>query len=114
MTTHREILANDHLIVGAGLRSLIEDLQDHEVIAEAEDGRQAIELVEKHQPDVLVLDINMPRMDGLPAPRTATPELPLTPRQVEILRRVVQGRSMKEIAYKNRIATHPRAAAIQR
>ncbi|MGM9490344.1 hypothetical protein [Ideonella sp. YS5] len=53
-------------------------------------------------------------MIGYVAPQTATPELPLTRCQVEILRRVVQGCSMKQIAYANRIATHPRAAAIRR
>lgn len=184
MTTHTVILADDHRLVRAGLRSLIEDLPDHEVVAEAEDGMEAIELVQEHRPDLLTLDITMPRLDGIqalpriktlsartrvlivsmydsadfvmqalragadgyllkdaaaveltlalqalsegktylspavsaavveqalaprlggetkPAPLSpAEADLPLTPRQVEILRHVVTGRSMKEIAY---------------
>lgn len=179
MTTHRVILADDHSLVRAGIRSLIEELPDHQVVAEAQDGEQAVELAQREQPDVLVLDIHMPRLDGIRAlprikqasPKTrvlmvsmydsadfvmqslragadgyllkdaaameltlalqalaagrtylspaiaatvvqqalasapqvasapAAAELPLTPRQVEVLRRIVSGVSMKEIAY---------------
>ncbi|RZL37229.1 MAG: response regulator transcription factor [Rubrivivax sp.] len=183
MTTHRVMLADDHSLVRAGIRSLIEELPHHEVVAEAEDGEEAIELAGQQQPDLLVLDINMPRLDGIralprikeasPATRvlivsmydsadfvmqalqagadgyllkdaaaveltlalqaleagqsylspavsapvvqralagmqtcaTTPPQppaasaLPLTPRQVDILRRVAAGASMKEIAY---------------
>jgi DNA-binding NarL/FixJ family response regulator len=182
MRNQRVILADDHALVRAGIRSLIDELPHHEVVAEAQDGQQAIELVGQQRPDVLVLDIHMPRLDGIralphikraspatrvlmvsmydsadfvmqalragadgyllkdaaaselalalqaleagrtylspavsatvvqlaiaaapaPAPPAAAPpavELPLTPRQVEVLQRVVAGRSMKEIAY---------------
>jgi DNA-binding NarL/FixJ family response regulator len=179
MSKHRVILADDHALVRAGLRSLIEELDDHEVIAEAEDGERAIELARQLQPDMMVLDVNMPRLDGIralplikqasPATRvlivsmydgadfvmqalragadgyllkdaaameltlalqalaagrtylspaisstvvqqalTSTPplapapaatDLPLTPRQVEVLKGVVAGLSMKEIAF---------------
>lgn len=177
MRMQRVVLADDHSLVRAGLRSLIQELPGHEVVAEAEDGERAVELVTEHRPDLLVLDINMPRLDGLhalplvkravpatrvlvvsmydgadfvmqalragadgyllkdaaatelmlalqaleagrtylspavsapvvqqalaaaPAPAAALEDLPLTPRQAEVLKRVVTGQSMKEIAW---------------
>lgn len=182
MSKRRVILADDHVLVRAGIRSLIEDVDDHEVIDEAGDGERAVELAARHRPELMVLDINMPRLDGLQAlprikqasPETrvlvisvydsadfvmqalrngadgymlkdfaavelalavqalaagrtylspaisaavvqraigqvaepvsapaplAEAELPLTPRQRDILKRVVSGLSMKEIAY---------------
>ena len=59
------LLADDHSIVRAGLRRLIEDSGDMQVIAEAADGREALRLVEKEKPDVVVVDISMPGLDGL-------------------------------------------------
>jgi DNA-binding NarL/FixJ family response regulator len=59
------LLADDHGIVRAGLRRLIEDSGDMAVIAEAADGREALRAVEKEQPDVAVIDISMPGLDGL-------------------------------------------------
>ncbi|RZJ12777.1 MAG: response regulator transcription factor [Rubrivivax sp.] len=67
MTKRRVILADDHVLVRAGIRSLIDDADDHEVVDEAGDGARAIELAEQHRPDLLVLDINMPRLDGIQA-----------------------------------------------
>jgi DNA-binding NarL/FixJ family response regulator len=178
MTKQRVILADDHSLVRAGIRSLIDELPDHHVVAEAEDGEQAVEMVGRDRPDVLVLDIHMPKLDGIRAlplvkqaspatrvlmlsmydsadfimqalragadgyllkdaaameltlalqalkagrcylspqiahtvvqhaiaaaptlPEPDAPDLPLTPRQIEILTRVVSGHSMKEIAY---------------
>jgi DNA-binding NarL/FixJ family response regulator len=65
MKTIRVILAEDHNIVRAGLRALLAWASGIEVIGEASDGLQALELVEKHHPDVLVTDISMPGMTGL-------------------------------------------------
>ena len=65
----RILLADDHTLVRAGIRSLLESLPDVEVVAEAEDGRQAVELVETHGPDVAVLDIGMPGLNGIEAAR---------------------------------------------
>lgn len=183
---HSVVLADDHQLVRAGLRSLIEEFDHYEVVCEADDGEQAIACVQRLQPDLLVLDITMPRLNGLqalPRVREASPHtrtlivsmhesadfvmqalragahgyllkdgaavelqialealrngqrylspavsstvveqalaragdgpvsapapldaldadaIPLTPRQLEILKLVVSGRSMKEIAY---------------
>ena len=59
------ILADDHALVRAGLRALLDDIDGVRVVAEAGDGLEAIELVRRHQPDVLLLDITLPGMNGL-------------------------------------------------
>lgn len=59
------LLADDHSIVRAGLRRLVEESGDMEVVAEASGGRKAIQQVHKTRPDVAVVDISMPDMDGL-------------------------------------------------
>ncbi|MHB8070154.1 MAG: response regulator [Desulfobaccales bacterium] len=59
------LLADDHSIVRAGLRRIIEDSGDIEVVAEAADGREAMEKVHETMPDVAVIDISMPVLDGL-------------------------------------------------
>ena len=61
----RVLLADDHSIVLAGLRRLVEESGDMKVIAEAADGRTAIQQAHKTHPDVAVVDISMPDMDGL-------------------------------------------------
>ncbi|MCF8065485.1 MAG: response regulator transcription factor [Desulfarculaceae bacterium] len=74
------LLADDHGMVRAGLRSLIEETGDMEVIAEAADGRQAISLALKHPVDVAVVDISMPGTDGLEVInqlQAQRPELPI-------------------------------------
>jgi two-component system, NarL family, invasion response regulator UvrY len=59
------LLADDHSIVRAGLRRIVEESGDIEVIAEASDGREAVLAVRKNKPDVAVIDISMPVLDGL-------------------------------------------------
>ncbi|HDJ28523.1 MAG TPA: response regulator transcription factor [Proteobacteria bacterium] len=59
------LLADDHSIVRAGLARIIVESGDMEVMAEAADGRETIDLVQKKVPDVVVLDISMPGLDGL-------------------------------------------------
>ena len=74
------LLADDHSIVRAGLRRIVEESGDMEVVAEAGDGREAIQLVAKTAPDVAVIDISMPGLDGLEVIRqlqTLQPELPI-------------------------------------
>ncbi len=61
------LLADDHAVLRAGLRMLINAQPDMEVVGEAGDGREAIEQVEKLWPDIVVLDLSMPGLDGLSA-----------------------------------------------
>ena len=63
----RVILADDHHLVRQGIRSLLEKADDIEIIAEAENGQEAINLVRNLTPDVLVMDIAMPRLNGIQA-----------------------------------------------
>jgi len=63
----RVLLADDHELVRKGLRALIERQPDLEVAGEAADGREAVELCEQMKPDVVVMDIAMPRLNGIEA-----------------------------------------------
>ncbi|MGE5391848.1 MAG: response regulator [Deltaproteobacteria bacterium] len=63
----RVIIADDHRLVRAGIRSLLEELTDVEVIAEAGNGSELLELVKANQPDLVLADIAMPEMNGLEA-----------------------------------------------
>ena len=65
----RILLVDDHPIVRQGLRTLLQGRGDWEVVGEASDGMEAVEKVESLQPDVVVLDVTMPRMNGLEACR---------------------------------------------
>jgi len=65
----RIVLADDHTIIRSGLRLLLEQQPDFKVVAEASDGRQAVQLVSKHHPNVVVLDIGMPELNGIEATR---------------------------------------------
>ena len=70
------MLADDHKIMRDGLRSLIEKLPGMEVVAEAENGRTAVKQTRRFRPDVIVMDINMPDLNGIDATRQITAELP--------------------------------------
>ena len=63
----RVVLADDHKLFRAGIRSLVERLADVEIVGEAGDGREALRLVEAHRPDVVLMDIMMPNLNGLDA-----------------------------------------------
>jgi DNA-binding NarL/FixJ family response regulator len=69
MSPVRILLADDHSLVRASLRSLLTDNPGIEVVAEASDGRQAFELVGQHRPDLVLMDISMPGLNGLEATR---------------------------------------------
>ncbi len=72
----RVLLADDHHMVRAGIRELLEGAGDIQVIAEAGDGEQAQALIEKHKPDVAVLDIQMPKASGIEVTRWVRAHLP--------------------------------------
>jgi DNA-binding NarL/FixJ family response regulator len=63
----RLVLADDHALVRAGIRALIESLPDVEVVGEAGNGLEALELIRRTSPDIAVLDIGMPELNGLGA-----------------------------------------------
>jgi DNA-binding NarL/FixJ family response regulator len=78
MTPIRVLLADDHELVRAGFRALLARLSDVEVVAEADNGRAALELIALHQPDVALMDISMPELNGLEATSRVAREFPRT------------------------------------
>ena len=74
----RILLADDHTVVRKGLRLLLESEPGFAVVAEAADGREAVALAEKDPPDVVVMDIAMPVLNGIEAARQITTTLPKT------------------------------------
>lgn len=76
MKSIRVLLADNHTLVRAGLRALLQSLESIEVVAEAEDGREALRLVETHQPDVVLMDVAMPGMNGLEATARVLKDFP--------------------------------------
>ena len=87
--TVRVVLADDHKIMRQGLIMLLEEEPDIEVVAEAANGEQAVTLAIEHQPDVVVMDISMPVLNGIEATRRITAAAP----QVRVI-----GLSMHETA----------------
>ncbi len=67
MKKTRILIADDHSVVRSGLRLLLQSSPDFAVVAEAADGEEAIMLVDKHKPDVVIMDISMPRLNGIEA-----------------------------------------------
>ena len=63
----RIVIAEDHTILREGLKSLLSSSSDFEIIGEAEDGQEAIRCVEKFKPDLILMDLSMPRMNGMDA-----------------------------------------------
>ena len=74
----RVLLADDHTLVRAGMRALLQSLPDVEIVAEASDGRQAVERTLATQPDVALLDISMPSLNGLAVAERLKREFNLT------------------------------------
>ncbi|MEO7804022.1 MAG: response regulator transcription factor [Actinomycetota bacterium] len=72
----RVILADDHQVIRQGLKAMLDSVSEVEVVAEASSGRELLGLVKAHSPDVVVVDIRMPDMDGLEAVRTIRQEHP--------------------------------------
>jgi DNA-binding NarL/FixJ family response regulator len=69
MKKARVLIADDHDVVRSGLRLLFRGSSEFAVVAEAADGREAVRLAEKHNPDVAIMDISMPGFDGIEATR---------------------------------------------
>jgi DNA-binding NarL/FixJ family response regulator len=74
----RLLIADDHTLVRAGLRALLQNVTDIQVVAEACNGREALDLVEKLRPDVVLMDIAMAELNGLEAARRIASERPNT------------------------------------
>ncbi|MFA4835571.1 MAG: response regulator transcription factor [Dehalococcoidia bacterium] len=72
----RVIIADDHQIVRQGLRSLLENQPDIEVIAEASDGQEVVRLAQEMSPDVVVMDVAMPNLNGIEATRQIVARVP--------------------------------------
>lgn len=72
----RVILADDHAVVRAGIRQFLDQAEDIEVVAEADDGKAARTLIEHHLPDVAVLDVQMPQASGIEVTRWVRATLP--------------------------------------
>jgi DNA-binding NarL/FixJ family response regulator len=69
MNSIRVLLADDHKLIRAGLRLVVDQQPDLSVVGEADDGRQAVELAKSLKPDVVVMDIGMPNLNGIEAAR---------------------------------------------
>jgi DNA-binding NarL/FixJ family response regulator len=76
MTPIRVLLAEDHTLIRAGIRALLEHLAGVQVVAEAGDGREALRLIEMHKPDVALVDIAMPGLNGLEVTARAAKDFP--------------------------------------
>lgn len=75
----RVLIADDHALIRNGLRGMIDAQEDMEVIAEAEDGAQAVEEALRLRPDVVIMDIRMPRLNGIEATRRLVVHGPQAP-----------------------------------
>lgn len=72
------VIADDHRLFGEGIKSLFAQTGDYEVVAMAEDGRQAVELARRHKPDIVIMDIAMPGQNGIDATRSIGESCPDT------------------------------------
>jgi DNA-binding NarL/FixJ family response regulator len=75
---HRVVIAEDYTILREGIRSLLSSNPDFEIVGEAEDGLQAIQRVERLKPDLILMDLSMPRMSGMDAIREIKKHCPGT------------------------------------
>jgi len=78
MSALRILLADDHTLVRQGLRKVLEDRPEWQVVAEAGDGRAAVRLAEEYKPDVAVVDVAMPLLNGIEATRQIVRRAPQT------------------------------------
>jgi DNA-binding NarL/FixJ family response regulator len=78
MSNIRILLADDHVLVLAGIRGLIEEIEGTKIVAEATNGRDAVALAKQHRPDLVVMDISMKELNGIEATAQIKAELPDT------------------------------------
>jgi two-component system nitrate/nitrite response regulator NarL len=76
MNPTRILLADDHELVRDGIKSLLENETDFEVTAEASDGKEALKMIAADQPDLLIVDIRMPQMNGIEVVKSLTKDFP--------------------------------------
>jgi DNA-binding NarL/FixJ family response regulator len=75
---YRVLIADDHALFRAGIRVILSSRPDIDVVGEAEDGEEAVALCRKTRPDLVMMDITMPKVDGVAATRTIKAEFPKT------------------------------------
>jgi two-component system, NarL family, response regulator NreC len=78
MARVRILLADDHTMVRQGLRKVLEERPEWDVVAEASDGREAVRLAEQHRPDVAIVDVAMPLLNGIETTRQIAKRVPAT------------------------------------
>ena len=78
MQTARLVIADDHDLVRAGLRGMLEDEPGLAIVGEARDGQEAVDLCRREGPDLVLMDVQMPQMDGLVATRAIKEQCPTT------------------------------------
>ncbi len=78
MSALRVLLCDDHTLVRAGIRALIEDIPEASIVAEADNGREAVALARAHRPELVVMDISMRELNGIEAPAQIVAESPAT------------------------------------
>ncbi len=83
--TIRILLADDQELVRSGMRALLERAEDLRVVGEAADGAEAVQLAKRHRPDVVLMDVRMPRLDGIEATRQIAAEPTLAGVHVVVL-----------------------------
>jgi len=76
MSAMRILLADDHALVRAGLRAIIEEMEGTQIVAEASNGREAVALAKLHAPDVVLMDISMSELNGIEATAQILAEMP--------------------------------------
>lgn len=78
MSVIRVLLADDHALVLAGIRALVEELGDTQIVAEANNGRDAVTLARQHKPDLVIMDISMKELNGIEATGQIMADVPST------------------------------------